>query len=191
MNTFRVWLFRGLVITGGGLILLSWFMPWWSCYVQAYQDNMAEIHPWGLTIAGQAKMYLGSKAEMPGYFTPLMWTYLGLVLAILLVGAWFKDKNLTLFRKKLNISRWLVGIAGFSYVVVVILAFIVGSIRTGDIQNMKFIGSSYIRFGEGEESWVEGSLQLGYWLACATGPLLIALALLRNKIIGKAKSTTR
>jgi len=87
--------------------------------------------------------------SMPGYFTPLMWTYLGLAVVALLFGAWLKDKNLGLFGKKLNLSRWLTGIVGFSYIVVVILAFVVASMRTSALGMENFIGGNYMDYGGG------------------------------------------
>jgi hypothetical protein len=184
----RVWLFRCLVIVSAGFLLLTWFLPWWSAYTTAAGDNSFVIHPYGLDISEQMLFYKTfiPDIEMPGYFTPLMWLYLGLVVVALLIGAWLKDKSIGLFRRRFNLSRWLIGIVGFSYVVVVILAVIVASIRTSDFGMTHFLGGNYVSYGWKAESYVEGQLLLGYWLACAVGPLLIVLALLRNRIIGKA-----
>jgi hypothetical protein len=66
-----------------------------------------------------------------------------------------------------------------------IIAVIVAAIMTGDIDGLTLIKRYYIAMGGGMLSWVQGHLRFGYWLACSIGPFLIALALFRNKIIGK------
>jgi hypothetical protein len=183
----RVWLFRCLVIVSAGFLLLTWFLPWWSAYTTAAGDNSFVIHPYGLNISEQMLFYKTfiPDIEMPGYFTPLMWLYLGLVVVALLIGAWLKDKSIGLFRRRFNLSRWLIGIVGFSYVVVVILAVIVASMNL-EQYDIPLLGSKYLSLGWLANSYIETNLLLGYWLACAVGPLLIVLALLRNRIIGKA-----
>jgi hypothetical protein len=47
------------------------------------------------------------------------------------------------------------------------------------------IGYTYVMQDVPYESGVEGRLLIGYWLACSVGPLIMLLALLRSKIIGK------
>ena len=186
MNNARVWFFRGLVILNAGLMLLSWFMPWWRCEVEALNlKNGVVIHPYGLFLDLGVKNYL-QWATMPDYFTPLMWAYLGLVIVALLVGAWLINKNVKLFSRELNLSRWLIGIAGFSYIVVVICAVIIATIRAAEV-GVPLLGRSFVAMGSMSVSWIEGHIMLGFWLACAAGLLFIVLALLRNKIIGKAK----
>ena len=48
MGNSKIWLFRGLVLVGIGLLLLSWFMPWWSINVYEIGPDAAVIRPWGL-----------------------------------------------------------------------------------------------------------------------------------------------
>jgi hypothetical protein len=129
-------------------------------------------------------------SEMPGFFAPFMWLYLGLAIAALLIGAWIKDKSIGLFGRKFNLSKLIIGVVGFSYIVVVIVAVIFAAIRTRQF-GLSLLGRSFISRGELEETWVEARLLFGYWLACGVGPLLIVLALLRNRIIGKAKLIVR
>jgi len=186
MSNSRVWLFRGLVIVAAGLLLLSWFLNWWSADIETVSIKDAiVIHPYGLVDKTGISILIG--VTMPSFFTPLMWTYLGLVVAALLIGAWLKDKNVSLFRRKFNLSRWLVGIVGFSYIVVVVLAVIVAAIKTGEVGGLHLLGRTFIRYSKDFQSWVDAKLLFGYWLACGVGPLLIVLALLRNKIIGRTK----
>jgi len=193
MGNFRVWLFRGLVIIAAGLMLLSWFLPWWSCDVEALNvKDAVVIHPYGLDIVIHIFSYVSwASTVMPGFFAPLMWTYLGLAIAALLIGAWIKDKSIGLLGRKFNLSKLLIGVVGFSYIVVVIVAVIVITVnaRSGGLTNP--LGRTFIVVGLTESTWVSARLLFGYWLACGVGPLLIVLALLRDRIIGKAKLITR
>jgi hypothetical protein len=75
-------------------------------------------------------------------------------------------------------------IVGLSYIVVVLLAVVVAAIRSGDFFNAKLIGYTYIDLAVPYQSGAEGSLLAGYYLACGVGALILALGLLRNKIIG-------
>jgi hypothetical protein len=146
------------------------------------------IRPYGLeNNMGQMSYLIPDSANMPGWFAPIMWLYLGLVIAALVIGAWIKDKSIGLLGRRLNLSRWLIGIVGFSYIVVVVLAVIVAAVRTGDYGGLHLLGMSFVSISHFSESYLEAQLLFGYWMACAVGPLLIVLALLRNKIIGKAK----
>jgi hypothetical protein len=190
MGNSRIWLFRGLVIIAIGLLLVSWFLPWWSAQIAAINvTDPIVIHPWGLEMNMAGMEYLmPTNAEMPGWFAPIMWLYLGLAIAALLIGAWIKDKSICLLGRKLNLSRWLIGIVGFSYIIVVIAAVIVAAIRTGDF-GINLLGKTFVSMSHFAASNVYSSLLFGYWLACAVGPLLILLALLRNKIVGKDKLT--
>jgi len=59
MGNVRVWLFRGLVAIAAGLMLASWFMPWWSCDIEAlFVKDAAIIHPYGLEIERSVSGYL-------------------------------------------------------------------------------------------------------------------------------------
>lgn len=184
MNSLRVWLFRGLVLAALGLMLVSWFMPWWSCDIEALNIKDAVIiHPFGLEVNHLVLGYL-RWAVMPGWFAPLAWAYLGLAIAAILIGTWIKDTSIGLFGRKFNLSKLIIGIAGFSYIVVVIVAVIVMAIRTGPV-GLHLVGRSFFVVGPTEATWVSARFLFGYWLACGVGPLLLALALLRDKIIGR------
>jgi dolichyl-phosphate-mannose--protein O-mannosyl transferase len=117
-----------------------------------------------------------------------MWTYFGLAIAVLLIGVFSKNKDIYLFGRKFNLSRWLIGIVGFSYIVVVICAVVIMSIRINAIGGLSLLGKSYAAMGNLEASWVDARLLPGYYLACCVGPLLILIALLRNKIKGKLQT---
>ncbi len=190
MNNARVWLFRVLILAAAGLMLLSWFMPWWTADILEL-DATVVIRPWGLeeNLGDFASWIKGS--DMPAFFAPAIWTYLGICIAALLFVSWIKDRNIRLLRKHFSLPKFVIGLVGFSYIVVVVLAVIIAAIRTGDFYGLALIGYTYIDLGEPMISGVEAGFLLGYWLACAVGPLLIILALLRNKIIGKSKFNTK
>jgi hypothetical protein len=168
------------------LLLLSWFLPWWqldilpiSCWVR--------IRPWALEDnLGTSASYIAGY-EMPVWFAPLMWIYLGICVLLLILSLFVDKKRIKLGKVNLPSDQLLVGIVGISYIVVVILAVIVAAVRTGDFDGgVHLIGQSYFDLGHPIEGFVEARLLLGYWFACATGPLLIILGLLRNKITGRA-----
>jgi len=189
----RIWLFRGLVIIAGGLLVTAWFLPWWSCVVSempGVKDALV-IHPYGMDssrIEGLFHMMPkgGEEAEMPAWFTPVMWLYFGLAIAALLIGVWNKDKSIGLFGRRFNLSRLIIGIVGFSFIVVVAAFFLVTTMRLAEF-DMALQGYSYVIFYWVIETGATATIRFGVWLACVAGPLLIVLALLRNKIIGKTK----
>ncbi len=190
MSNIRNWLYRFLVFVGGGLLLLSWLMPWWSMFSRYLDKNIVIIRPWGLEndLGTQAWAIQGS--AMPEWFAPVMWVYLGLCIVGLLYAIIFKDRKIRLIRKQFNLNRFVVGFVGLSYIFIVVLAVIVAAVRTGDFfGGLHLIGYSTVDLAlvgaYDNYDTVEGALLPGYWLACAVGPLLVLLALFRNKIIGK------
>jgi hypothetical protein len=184
MSSFREWIFRGLVIIAIGLLFLSWFTPWWNADVLSIGGSIT-IHPWGLeSNLGYFATYM-TGADMPVWFAPMMWIYLGLCVAMLLASFFVKERVFSLGRFKLPWNRLLIGVAGFSYIIVVVTAFIYASISTGKY-GIQFVGRSFVKVGP-EGTYVESGLLWGYWLACAVGLFLVLLALARNKIVGKPK----
>ena len=189
MGRPRVWLFRGLVIVAAGLMLLSWFMPWWSADVlYFFLEKAIVIHPYGLEVCPVEEIAgVIPGAEMPAWFAPLMWAYLGVCLLSLLSSLFVGEKEFSLSKRRYKKAKLLIGGVGLSYIVVVVLAVIIAAIRTGDFWGLRLQGYTFISLGYPMESDLYARLLLGYWLACAVGPLLIVLALLRNKVIGKPK----
>jgi hypothetical protein len=186
MNNKRIWVYRGAILIGICALVISWFLNWWGLDIESFfKIDAIIIHPYGLEDSSNLSNALG--VGLPLWFTPVVWIYFVLVILALLAGAIFTGKNIKILGREFNLSRWLVGIAGFSYVVVVVFAVIIAEIMTGDIDGLTLIKRFYISMGGGMMSWVDGSLDPGYWLACATGVFLIALSLFRNKIIGKSK----
>jgi hypothetical protein len=167
-------------------MLISWFLPWWRCEVEELQlPSAVVIHPYGLYLDPSVAPYL-KWAALPGWFGPAVWTYLGLAIAALLISVIFMKKNIKLFGKEINLSRWLVGLVGFSYIVTVILAVVIASAKMS-VAGMSLLGRIFVSMGSMmASSWAEGFLLFGYWLACGVGIYLFILALLRNKILGKS-----
>ena len=188
MSVFRTWLFRVLVIAAAGLFVISWYLHWWNANIYMIDANVW-IRPWAL----QSDLsFIGAEswikdAEMPAFFAPAMWTYFGLCMLALLVGLFLKDKSIKLGKIKLSLPQMLILLVGISYIAVVVIAIIVMKIEMAKWWGMQLIGTVQLDVGEVFKSPVKCELLLGFWLACCTGPLLVALALLRNKIIGKAE----
>ncbi len=171
-----VWVFRGLVIVGAGPMLLAWFSPWWA--TDATGDlvlkNAVLIHPWGLEQnMGTYSQYI-TGADMPGWFAPFAWTYLGICLAVLLCAIVLKDKFFRFFGIKWTRNEIMVGLVGVSYVVTAAIMFVVARIRTADF-GVTFLGQSKMAVGP-ERLTLDSSLQIGFWLAIAVGIYLIAVA---------------
>lgn len=170
-------------------MLLSWFMPWWSINVYEIGENAAVIRPWGLeTQLRESEQALIAGAEMPGWFAPFTFTYLGIAMLALVFSLFAKDKQFKFGSIKFTLPSLLIGLVGLSYIVVVITMFVVATIRTGDyFGGINLIGYTYIDLGEPYVSGADAGLLWGYWLACVVGPLLVVLALVRNKIIGESR----
>jgi hypothetical protein len=110
-----------------------------------------------------------------------MWTYLGLCLVALIFSIFIKGKSIKLGKFNFSMSAFIVGIVGFSYVVVAAAAAILAAIRTGDFWGVKLVGTTYFVAAEFAEGYAHTMLLPGYWLACATGPIMIVIALLWNR----------
>lgn len=179
----RTWLFRVLIVAAGALMFVSWIMPWWRAVI-IQLDRWVAIRPWGLEHnLGDFADYIKA-AAMPSWFAPFMWAYLGVSILVLLFSLFAPGKVLQFGKLKMSLPQLLIVGVGLSYVVVVVVAAVYGSIRMDEFWHLKLIGKTYVEAGEIEKSYVEANLLTGYWLACAAGPLLVILGLLRNKIAG-------
>lgn len=188
-NGLRLWLFGLLVLVGAGLMLASWFSPWWSAKISdlSGSDHIV-LRPWGVEMVTEVRTYANkSLYSMPAFFTPLMWLYLGLCMLVLAVSL-FVDRQITIGRFKLSLPQVLVGFVGLSYVIAVATAFIIAQIKSGSA-GIQFVGTSTV-FNPmtGGNTRIVGGLKLGYWLAASAGIYLIVLAILRNVVIGRTKA---
>lgn len=194
MSSIRIWLFRGLVVVAAVLMIISFILPWWGMDILALGEDVVIIHPFGLSHSFEEyAVYIGEYesfiegAEMPVWFAPLMWTYLGACVAALLYGSWIGEKEVKIGKLKFKWAKLLMGGVGLSYIIVAVVAVILAAIRTGDFYGVSLLGYTWVEIQHPIESGVVGSLQPGYFMAHGVGLLCIALALLRDKIIGKPK----
>ena len=180
----RVWLFRVLVAIAAGVMLVTWFLPWWTMDIEGFACDAATIRPWGLELCekmGDFKILLRG-TELPVWFAPFMWTYLGLCMLALLVGAFLQGKELGIGRFKIKLSQLLIGGVGFSYFVVGVVAAIYASIRCKACMGIPLLGRNFVDLGDPLVTFVESRFLPGYYLIYVAALLLIVLALLRDKI---------
>jgi hypothetical protein len=188
-NSLRAWLFRLLVLIGAGLMLASWFSPWWGARISdlAGSDHIV-LRPWGVEMVSEVRTYANRALyEMPVFFTPLMWAYIGLCMLALAVSL-FVERQITVGRFRFSLPQLLVGFVGLSYVIAVVTAYTIAQIRSG-AAGIDFVGTSIV-FNPmtGGNTRIMGALKLGYWLAAGAGAYLLVLALLRNAIVGRTKA---
>jgi hypothetical protein len=185
----RVWLFRVLVVAAAGVMLVAWFMPWWTMDVEGFGYDVAQIRPWGLATSerlGSFEVMLKG-TELPGWFPAFMWTYLALCMIALLVGIFVPRKDFCLGKIKFSLSQLLVGGVGFSYIFAGIVAAVYAGMRMKKTFGVALQGRTWIDFGDPFTTYVNTHLLPGYYLIYVAGLLLIVLALLRDKITGEPK----
>lgn len=184
VSKYRVWIFRILTIIATGLMLVSWILPWWKCHIMEVNSWMI-IRPWALqtTLGEQFSSYIAGSA-MPAFFAPAMWTYLSICVLLLLTSMFVKNKQVSLWKVRINLPQMMIGFVGLSYTVVVILMIVVAAIRTGDFYGTHLIGYTHVEIEYPIETGVNAALSPGYFLACSTAAYCWALAFLRNKILG-------
>jgi hypothetical protein len=186
----RGWIFGILTLAGAGAFLYTWFQPWWTANIIALKENGITIFPYAMVIGGTLKDFpqwlVG--AQMPGWFFRVMWVYLAASMAALLISLFVGKEMVSLGKSTISLQKLLVGLVGLSYIVIVVGCAIVIAIRAPQFYGASLQGTVFVHMAEHEgnaESYVETRLQLGYWLACGVGPLLVVLALLHDKIMGK------
>jgi hypothetical protein len=69
-----------------------------------------------------------------------------------------------------------------------VVCIVVIAIRAQGFCGASVMGSVYVAMSDHEYSNADTRWLTGYWLACVVGPLLLALGLLRDKIIGRRQS---
>ncbi len=124
---------------------------------------------------------------MPGFFAPLMWAYLVVAVAVLLVSLFLKERTLKVKNFAFSLPRFLVFAVGASYIIFALVFLVYAYIRVSTL-GVEFLGISYVTIPEfhlGAESISD--FEPGFKVACFVGPLCVVLALLRDKIIGKPK----
>lgn len=187
------WIFRILLVAGAAYMVYSWFEPWWSAKILVLpgEDHMV-MRPWGIEVVSQVKKNAeDSLWSMPWFFEPFMWTYLTLCMLALAASLFVKRQISFAFVKlpklKLPLATVLIGFVGMSYLIAVVLAFVIGDLRA-EMADSNFIGKSKVVHAmTGNKVKMVSDLKDGYWFALYAGPVLILLALLRGLFVGKSK----
>lgn len=187
------WIFRILLVAGAAYMVYSWFEPWWSAKILVLpgEDHMV-MRPWGIEVVSQVKKNAeDSLWSMPWFFEPFMWTYLTLCMLALAASLFVKRQISFGFVKlpklKLPLATVLIGFVGMSYLIAVVLAFVIGDLRA-EMADSNFIGKSKVVHAmTGNKVKMVSDLKDGYWFALYAGPVLILLALLRGLFVGKSK----
>jgi hypothetical protein len=176
-----------LTLIGIGLVFVSWFLPWWSVDIIPGQTQIppmydaVQVRPWGLEQSlGQYASYIKG-SDMPAFFAPLMWIYLGLVTAVLLFSMFAREKEISFGKFSIKLPTLLILGAGLSYIIAVVTAVVMIAIRAGDFWGTPVMGDVFVT---SLETFATSKLLLGYWLACGAGLYITILAVLRSKIVG-------
>jgi len=105
-----------------------------------------------------------------------------------------KINKLVWLVKKFSLVSFLLLGVGLSYVVVIGAFVLVAGAKLKAI-GMDLVGENFVSLGNYAvwvlETTTNSVLRFGLWLAAATGPFLVILALLRNKIVGKQQSISQ
>jgi len=189
VSNTRVWIWRLLVVIGAAILLYAWFQPWWTIDVEGFGDKIAEIRPWGLVVdervGGFAILLKGT--EMPPWFAPFMWVFLGLLVIALLVALFVRGKDLLkLGGMGFNLSEILVAGAGIACIVCVIVAAVYASMRMKATFEVPLQGRAFIDMGEPLIAWVDTYLLPGFYLMGVAGVVLTVLGFGRREITGEA-----
>jgi hypothetical protein len=151
------------------------------------------MRPWGIEVVVQVRNNADDTLwSMPWFFEPFMWTYLALCM-LALAASLFVNRQISLGliklpRVKLPLATVLIGLVGVSYLVAVVLAFVIGDLRA-EMADSNFIGKSKLKHAmTGNKVKMVSDFKDGYWLALSAGPVLICLALLRGLIVSKPKA---
>lgn len=184
VNNSGIWLFRVLVVAAAGVMLVSWLLPWWSVDIEMFGNDMVQIRPWGLVMDERLGDFtvLMKGAEMPVWFAPLMWAYLGLCMIALFVGAFFGNREIRLGKFKMWLDQLLIGGVGLSYFVAGIVTAVFGSIRCNALMGIPLLGRHFVDLGDPLVTYVSSRFLPDYYLIYGVALFLIALAFLRSRI---------
>ncbi len=190
MDKNRKWLFVLLVLVGAALMFAGWFMPWWTIDVEGFATDVVQIRPWGLCICEQMGDFaiLMKGAELPAFFAPFMWSFLGLCVVALLVGIVIKEASVKIGKLTLKWSQILVGGVGLAYIVMAIVAAVFASYRMGTAFGAPLQGRAFIDMGDPLIAYVDTRLLPGYYVLYAAGLTLLLVGIFRDKIINKTEN---
>ncbi len=189
MSKIRPWLFRILILGAVGMWLYAWFQWWWQAYVVELNDYLY-IRPWGLFGNVGEMQALIEDAFLPGWFPILMWGVLTVLLILFLLTLVFSfqpNKEISLLgRLRMSKATFFTTVTGLALIVVMTISIVMMIINMKEWYDTPLQGQMFIDFGEHYNSDVITKLLPGYWIAWATGPVVLVLAVLRRFIVGKS-----
>ena len=147
------------------------------------------IRPWGLQFINLGGWHDWIKsADLPVWFGPVMWTYLGLCMLGLLFSMFVREKPVKIIRIKTSLSQFLIGLVGLSYIAVGVIAIVFTSIRlSAFFGGVPLQGKIAVDVNPELLAHVFTGLKYGYYLIYVAGIMLVVLAILRNKLLGLKK----
>jgi len=184
-----IWAFRGLVVVATGALLYSWFLPWWSLDIAMLGPDRVVVRPWGEEANLGSWNIIFELPQMPAFFEPFAWTFLGVCVVLLIASLLVKEKLIEIAGFSVSLPRAIVGAAGVAYMAAPAIATLAIMYNLGQFEvdgvTVPLQGTVLLDFGAPWISHVTSSLRPGYWLAWGVGAFLIILALLRRKIVGR------
>jgi hypothetical protein len=184
-----VWIFRVLLIAGAAFMVYSWYTPWWGASIAVLPgDDHMLMRPWGIEVHGQVRANADPELwAMPAIFEPFMWTYFAVCMLALALSL-FISRRLSLGRFKLPVATLLILLVGLSYILAVVLAYVIGEWRAG-MADSAFVGEATVTHAmTGNKVKMEGYLKMGYYYALAAGAVLVVIALLRGLFVRSPKT---
>lgn len=182
----KAWIFRGLVVAGGALMVYSWYTPWWSAKFSAIPgSNHMILRPWGIEAVGRVRQFSDNALyDMPAFFAPMVWVYFAVCMLALALSL-FISRQISLGRMKVSVASLLIGFVGLSYLATAAIAYGVGVMRA-DAAKTNFLGKSKVTNPNyNGEITMTSQLEAGYWLVIAAGVVLVVLALIRSRFVAK------
>ncbi len=172
-----IWIYRGLILIACALFFISFVMPWWSTHITiqgfAQQLNAVQIFGYGLkhTLL-QYKVYILDD-ETPLWQTILAFLYMIVSLVLVNASTWIKNKK----------GFWLLFICGLGYIIYILAATYIISQRL-DTFGLILQGETRVSFNVRNVTF-QSALRPGYYLAFASGVILVILAFLRDAFMKK------
>lgn len=186
-----VWIFRVLVVAGAGLMLYSWFQPWWSTDIAVIKGEMDMVlHPWGVEAASQVRVNIDQSAfqmPFPQVFAGFMWVYL-VVCMLLLAASLILTRRVRLGPIAMPLAMVLILLVGLSYMVAAGAALGIGTLKAG-AYGINFLGKGFYTDPTSEAKLkMVSDLQIGYWLSLGAGGALFVLGLIRPLFVRTPKA---
>jgi hypothetical protein len=188
MTKLRPWIFRALILATAGLFTYAWFQWWWQAYVENLMSYLY-IRPWGLFGDVGEMQALIEDAFLPGWFPILMWGVFAVLIALfllVLVFSFMPNKEVNLLgRFRMSMTTFFATFTGVALIVVMAISLIMMIVNMKEWFDTPLQGQMFVDFGEEYNSNVYTTLLPAYYMAWATGPVMLVLAVLKRFIVGK------